>query len=63
MDDDLHPGTPDSYVAEVSSDMQQLDDLAVDQHVAVFELAHAKLRGLLTDQGHLSQPSPGTPGS
>jgi hypothetical protein len=53
MDDDRDPGTTDSYVAELTTDVQRLDDVAVDQHVAVFEMTHAKLRGLLTDQGHL----------
>lgn len=55
MEPDVTEGS-DPRVAEVLSDLQQLDDLAVDQHVAVFELTHAKLRGLLTDQGHLAQP-------
>ena len=54
----------DPRVAEVVADLQQLDDLAVDQHVAVFEMTHAKLRGLLTEQGHLPAPAqrtaPGT---
>lgn len=52
----------DPRVAEVVADLEQLDDLAVDHHVAVFEMTHAKLRGLLTEQGHLppAQPAPGT---
>lgn len=61
MDD--QPSTiTDPRVTEIVADLQQLDDLAVDQHVAVFEMAHAKLRGLLTEQGHLSSP-PVAPGA
>jgi hypothetical protein len=66
MTEDSSTGT-DPRVAEVLTDLQQLDDLGVDQHVAVFEVAHAKLRGLLTDQGQLSppaaQPGPGAAGA
>jgi hypothetical protein len=67
MDDDLGTDT-DLRVAEILSDLEQLDDLAVDQHVAVFEMTHAKLRGLLTDQGHLAphaqaQQAPGPAGT
>lgn len=62
MDDDLSTGA-DPRVAEVLADLQQLEDLAVDQHVAVFEVTHAKLRGLLTDQGHLADPGAGTAGA
>ena len=62
MDDDLGTGS-DPRVAEVLADLQQLEDLAVDQHVAVFEVTHAKLRGLLTDQGHLADPATGIAGA
>lgn len=62
MDDDLRtPGDP--RVAEVLTGLDQLDDLEVDQHVAVFEMAHARLRGLLTDQGQLPQPAAGSAGA
>ena len=42
-----------AQVRAVLDDLDSVDDLAIDQHVAAFELAHAKLRGLLTEQGHL----------
>ena len=66
MDEDLGNGlssVSDPRVAEVLTDLDQLDDLAVDQHVAVFEMTHARLRGLLTDQGHLPHPAPGPAGA
>ena len=61
MDDELSTIT-DPRVTEIVADLQQLDDLAVDQHVAVFEMTHAKLRGLLTEQGHLTS-LPAQPGA
>jgi hypothetical protein len=62
MDDDLStPGDP--RVAEVLAGLDQLDDLEVDQHVAVFETAQATLRRLLTDQQHLPQPAAGPAGA
>lgn len=42
-----------TQVRAVLEELDSLEDLAIDQHVAAFELAHAKLRGLLTEQGHL----------
>ena len=66
MDEDLSDAQSslrDPRVAEVLTDLDQLDDLAVDQHVAVFEMTHARLRGLLTDQGHLPHPAPGPAGA
>lgn len=62
MTEDASTGT-DPRVAEVLDDLHQLDDLGVDQHVAVFETAHAKLRGLLTEQGRLAQPGAGAAGA
>ncbi len=62
MDDDLST-QGDPRVAEVLTVLDQLDDLEVDQHVAVFETAHARLRGLLTDQGGLPQPAAGPAGA
>jgi hypothetical protein len=57
MDDGLYEGA-DPRVVEVLSDLHRLEDLAVDQHVAVFEMAQARLRGLLTEEGHLSDSGP-----
>ena len=48
------PTTSDPRVTEALSDLSRLEDEEVDQHVAIFEMTHAKLRGLLTDQGHLA---------
>lgn len=62
MDDDRST-VSDPRVAEALADLDQLDDLAVDQHVAVFEMTHAKLRGLLTDQGSLPHPAAGPSGT
>ncbi len=62
MDDDRQAQT-EARVSEVLEDLERLEDLAVDQHVAVFEVAHAKLRGLLTDQGHLPHQAPGATGA
>jgi hypothetical protein len=61
--DDERSTVSDPRIAEVLADLGQLDDLEVDQHVAVFELAHAKLRGLLTEQGSLPHPVAGPPGA
>lgn len=47
-------GGPAECAADVVRELETLSDVAIDQHVAAFELAHAKLRGLLTDEGHLS---------
>ena len=46
--------SPSERAAAVVRDLETLEDSAIDHHVAAFELAHAKLRGLLTDEGHLS---------
>jgi hypothetical protein len=51
----------DPHVAAVLADLEQLDALEVDRHVAVFETTHARLRGLLTGQGQPS-PAPAQPG-
>lgn len=53
MDEQL-PTTSDPRVADALADLDLLDDQEIDQHVAIFEMTHAKLRGLLTDQGHLA---------
>ncbi len=53
MDEEL-PQTADPRVTEALVDLGRLDDEEIDQHVAIFEMTHAKLRGLLTDQGHLA---------
>ena len=47
--------SPSESAAAVVRELETLDDAAIDHHVAAFELAHAKLRGLLTDDGHLNQ--------
>ncbi len=49
--------SPSERATVVVAELDTLDDVAIDHHVAAFELAHAKLRGLLTDEGHLSQAS------
>lgn len=41
-----HPG-----IEGVLASLDQLDDLPVTEHVAVFEAAHERLRGALTDAG------------
>jgi hypothetical protein len=46
--------SPSERAAAVVHELDALEDAAIDHHVAAFELAHAKLRGLLTDDGHLS---------
>ena len=46
--------SPSECAAAVVTELETLEDMAIDHHVAAFELAHAKLRGLLTDEGHLS---------
>ena len=46
--------SPSERAAAVVRELDHLEDTAIDHHVAAFELAHAKLRGLLTDDGHLS---------
>ena len=46
--------SPSERAAAVVHELETLEDVAIDQHVAAFELAHAKLRGLLTSEGHLS---------
>ena len=46
--------TPSEHAAAVVRELETLEDVAIDHHVAAFELAHAKLRGLLTSEGHLS---------
>ncbi len=54
---DLRPALPqtsDPRVTDALADLSQLEDTEIDQHVAVFEMTHAKLRGLLTEQGHLA---------
>jgi hypothetical protein len=48
------PTASDPRVTEALADLSRLEDEEVDQHVAIFEMTHAKLRGLLTDQGHLA---------
>lgn len=55
--DQVDPALPtasDPRVTEALVDLSRLEDEEVDQHVAIFEMTHAKLRGLLTDQGHLA---------
>ena len=52
--DQALPTASDPRVTEALSDLSRLEEEEVDQHVAIFELTHAKLRGLLTDQGHLA---------
>ena len=46
--------SPSERAAAVVHELETLEEVAIDHHVAAFELAHAKLRGLLTDEGHLS---------
>ena len=46
--------SPSERAAAIVREVELLEDEAIDHHVAAFELAHAKLRGLLTDDGHLS---------
>jgi hypothetical protein len=46
--------SPAEHAAAIVRELETLEDVAIDHHVAAFELAHAKLRGLLTDDGHLS---------
>ena len=46
--------SPSERAAGIVAELETLEDVAIDHHVAAFELAHAKLRGLLTDEGHLS---------
>jgi hypothetical protein len=43
--------TGDPVVDSVLDSLEQLDDLPVSEHVAVFEAAHERLRGALTDAG------------
>jgi hypothetical protein len=43
--------TGDPVVDSVLDSLQELDDLPVSEHVAVFEAAHERLRGALTDAG------------
>ena len=54
MDHEATTTSPSERAAAVVRELETLEDVAIDQHVAAFELAHAKLRGLLTDEGHLS---------
>jgi hypothetical protein len=50
--------SPSERAAAVVHELETIEDVAIDHHVAAFELAHAKLRGLLTDEGHLSHQQP-----
>lgn len=52
--DQESPTSPSEHAAAVVRELESLEDVAIDHHVAAFELAHAKLRGLLTAEGHLS---------
>lgn len=52
----LEPGHP--VVADVLAELDALADLQVSEHVAVFESAHARLRGALADAN-----GPSTPGA
>jgi hypothetical protein len=54
MDHEATTTSPSERAGAVVRELETLEDVAIDQHVAAFELAHAKLRGLLTDEGHLS---------
>lgn len=46
-------------VDEVLETMQGLQDRPVEEHVAIFEAAHEKLRAALTDAGHRGNPTGG----
>ncbi len=46
--------SPSERATAVVRELELLEDVAIDHHVAAFELAHAKLRGLLTEEGRLS---------
>jgi hypothetical protein len=64
-DQDEHPGPDLSAVADTPSvqhtgnpvvdsvldSLRELDELPVSEHVAVFEAAHDRLRGALSDAG------------
>lgn len=46
-------------VDEVLETMQGLQDRPVEEHVAIFEAAHEKLRAALTDAGDRGTPAGG----
>ena len=52
------PGaTGHAAVDEVTASLAELDGLSVDEHVAVFESAHDRLRAVLASGGAPTAPS------
>jgi hypothetical protein len=46
-----HEALEDGAVTRVLASLEGLDELPVDEHVAVFEAAHDRLRSALADAG------------
>lgn len=49
--DARHEHTGNPVVDSVLDSLRELDNVPVSEHVAVFEAAHERLRGALTDAG------------